>query len=273
MTREGSKQTPDTERSAHEARSLDDNESPFAALQTGPNDHGLSLEDLSSAYAALLGQGYDPYQPIEAPPPADEHQRSFQEDQTLLDQWAEENAADDAPERCTISPRTLVEAMLFVGHPHNEPMSAGQLASLMRGVRAEEVEEIIRDLCQTYREEGAPYTIVAEGAGFRMTLLEEFRPLRDKFYGRVREVRLSQAAIDLLALVAYNQPISRADLDALRDKDNGAILSQLVRRRLLRVERREETPQVKYYRTTDRFLKLFGLASVEDLPRTQDLDR
>jgi segregation and condensation protein B len=152
-------------------------------------------------------------------------------------------------------------------------MSAAQLASLMRGVRPDEVEEIIRDLNAAYREEDCPYQIVSEGAGYRMTLCDEFRGLRDKFYGRVKEARLSQAAIDVLAVVAYNQPVTREDLDKLRDKDTGAILSQLVRRRLLQIERREEAPQVKYYRTTDRFLQLFGLESLNDLPRTQDLER
>jgi segregation and condensation protein B len=106
-----------------------------------------------------------------------------------------------------------------------------------------------------------------------MTLLDEFASLRDKFYGKVREARLSQVAIDVLSLVAYNQPMSRAELDALRDKDNGPILSQLIRRRLLLIERRDDAPQIKYYRTTDRFLKLFGLASIDDLPRTQELER
>jgi segregation and condensation protein B len=190
----------------------------------------------------------------------------------LLDRLAEEEegAGDDA---CELSPRTLVEAMLFVGHPNNEPMSAAQLAALMRGVRPEEVEEVVRDLNEAYRSENRPYHIAAEGAGFRMTLRDEFRALRDKFYGRVKEARLSQGAIDVLAVVAYNQPVTRADLDKLRDKDTGALLSQLVRRRLLQIERREDTPHVKYYRTTDRFLDLFGLENLNDLPRAQDLER
>lgn len=234
-------------------------------------DQGFSLEDLSQAYAELLGRGHDPYEPapdLKTPSDADE----AAEDQALLDEDAD-SAAEDADDGCEISPRSIVEAMLFVGHPHNEPLSASQLASLMRGVRAEEVEEIVAELDATYRGEQAPYQIVSEAGGFRMALREEFRSLRDKFYGRVREARLSQAAIDLLALVAYNQPMSRQELDAARDKDNGPILSQLVRRRLLRIDRPADSPQTKLYSTTDRFLKLFRLQSLDDLPRTQDLER
>ena len=235
-------------------------------------DPGFSLDDLSQAYAELLGRGHDPYQPIPEQPPSSPEDAAAADDQALLDE-ADEAIAADSDDGCEVSPRTIVEAMLFVGHPRNEPLSASQLAALMRGVRADEVEEIISELNAAYRSEHCPYQIVSEGGGFRMTLREEFRGLRDKFYGRVKEARLSQAAIDVLALVAYNQPVSREELDSLRDKDNGAILSQLVRRRLLRIDRPEDTPQTRLYRTTDRFLELFGLESTDDLPRTQDLER
>lgn len=237
------------------------------------DDQGLSLEDLSGAYAELLGRGHDPYEPVPDSKPVSEEEEAAVEDQALLDEASEQAEAGDADDACEISPRTIVEAMLFVGHPDNEPLTAAQIASLMRGVRPEEVEEIVGELNENYRAEGCPYHIVLEGAGYRMTLRDEFRSLRDKFYGRVKEARLSQAAVDVLALVAYNQPLAREDLDKMRDKENGAILSQLVRRRLLRLDRREGESQVKVYRTTDRFLELFGLESLDDLPRTQDLDR
>ncbi len=242
-----------------------------------PDDHGLSLEDLSSAYADLLGRGHDPYQSIVegqslplANTQAEEDQAVL--DQVLLDQAAEAEETTDADDACEISPRTIVEAVLFVGHPQNEPMTAAHMASLMRGVRPEEVEELIRELNEAYHAEGCPYWIASAGAGYRMTLRDEFASWRNKFYGRVREARLSQPAVDVLALVAYNQPLSREEIDAIRDKDSGALLAQLVRRGLLRIERRDDAPQVKHYRTTDRFLELFGLGNLSDLPRTQDLD-
>lgn len=238
-----------------------------------PDDSGLSLEDLSSAYAALVSQGQDPYQPLVEGASASRADTAADRDQAILDQLAQQADSADADDACEVSPRTIVEAMLFVGHPNNEPISADRLASLMRGVRPGEVEEIVRELNEFYRQEGCPYSIVSEGAGYRMTLRDEFRPLREKFYGRVKEARLSQAAIDVLAVVAYHEPITRERLDQLRDKESGALLSQLVRRRLLQIERRTEEPHVKLYRTTSRFLEVFGLASLNDLPRAQDLER
>ena len=96
--------------------------------------------------------------------------------------------------------------------------------------------------------------------------------LRERFYGTVRETKLSQVAIDVLAVVAYNQGISRQEIDAMRDQSSGSILSQLVRRQMLRLERTEEKPRKTIYFTTDRFLQVFGLEDIEDLPQALILD-
>ena len=96
--------------------------------------------------------------------------------------------------------------------------------------------------------------------------------MRNRFYGRVREATLSQAAIDILALVAYNQPITNERVSRLRGHPSGSILAQLVRRQLLRIERPDEMPRTPIYHTTPRFLALFGLESLEELPRSQELE-
>jgi len=73
-----------------------------------------------------------------------------------------------------------------------------------------------------------------------------------------------------LALVAYHEPLTRDEVGRLRNTPSGAVLSQLVRRQLLRQERSEAAPRVVRYRTTQRFLDLFGLESLADLPQSQD---
>jgi segregation and condensation protein B len=121
-----------------------------------------------------------------------------------------------------------------------------------------------------YEVRGAPYRIVGEGDGYRLTLCPEFRQLRDRFYGRIREARLSQASVDVLALVAYQQPITGEKISRLRGKPSNHILSHLVRRGLLRIERPDPKKRTPHYHTTDRFLKLFNLQSLDDLPRSED---
>jgi segregation and condensation protein B len=176
------------------------------------------------------------------------------------------------PDSCELSPKTVFEAMLFVGGPGDQPLTATRAAELMRGVEPGEIPAMVEDLNGRYRETGCPYHVVHEGAGYRLTLRAEFEPLRAKFYGRVREARLSQAAVDVLAIVAYRQPVTAENVSILRDTPSGAILSQLVRRQLLRIERTAEKPRKTLYSTTDRFLKLFGLESLADLPQSEDLE-
>ncbi len=239
------------------SESLDD----FQSISDHP---GLSLDELSGSLAQLLGKGADPY--AENAPAAD------------APEMATDGADEDEGRRrqdtdCPLSPRSILEAMLFVGHPANEPLTATHIAALMRGVRASEVDLLVEELNATYLEEGCPYAIRPVGVGYRLELTGEFESLREKFYGKVREAKLSQAAIDVLAVVAYHQPVDCAFVDKMRREESGRALSQLVRRELLTIERTDERPRRTLYRTTGRFLEFFGLQSLDELPQSQDFDR
>lgn len=170
------------------------------------------------------------------------------------------------------NPRTILEALLFVGHPANEPLTAEQVAGCMRGVQASEVAGLIAELNDEYERLGCPYRVIADGIGYRLTLAERWHKLRERFYGKVRQTRLSQAVIDVLSIVAYHQPISHPRVDELRGKPSGALLRQLVRRRLLRMELPTSKGEPRTYRTTERFLTLFGLESLEHLPQSEEVE-
>lgn len=228
------------------------------AISNPPDDHGLSLEDLSEAYAQLIDGGADPYQPEEV-----------EEDEADDDLIAED---DEQPGDIDVTPRGILEAMLFVGSSNNEPLSGRFVAGMMRGVSPREIDELVNELNETYEAEGCPYQIASIGAGYTMQLRPEFMRVRDKFYGRVREAKLSQPAIDVLAMVAYQQPVTRDAVSKLRGQSSGGLLSQLVRRQLLRIERTEDDPRTPLYYTTDRFLDLFQLASIDELPQSQEFD-
>ena len=105
-------------------------------------------------------------------------------------------------------------------------------------------------------------------------LRPRFRPMVQKLYGGTQEARLSTAAVDVLALVAYRQPATKQEIDGLRGSDSGALLRQLVRRGLVAVVHRGDSAQREVtYGTTPRFLELFRLRSLDDLPQTQDLQK
>jgi segregation and condensation protein B len=106
-----------------------------------------------------------------------------------------------------------------------------------------------------------------------MALRPGFRDVRERLHGGQREARLSPPALDTLALVAYRQPVTRQEVDSLRGADSQALLRQLVRLGLVAVQRGDAGQKEVAYGTTSRFLRLFGLRGLDDLPRTQDLQK
>ena len=178
--------------------------------------------------------------------------------------------ADNAA--CPISPKSILEAMLFVGTPDNLPLKNRNLAALMRGVSPKEVTQLTHELNREYEQQGAPYRIKRDGHGYRLELDESYRPVLNRFYGEIKEARLSQSAIDVLSVVAYNQPATKEQVEKIRAKPSGAILLQLERRGLLGREKSNETSRQTVYSTTSRFLELFGLDEIADLPQSQNID-
>jgi segregation and condensation protein B len=165
----------------------------------------------------------------------------------------------------------IIEALLFVGGP---PLALGLAGEIIRGLTKEQFDAALDALNQDYRRQGRPYSIGQQGDGFALLLKPRYRAVQEKLYGATREACLSTAAVDVLSLVAYRQPATMAEIDSLRGSESGALLRQLVRRGLVSVVRRADAQEREVsYGTTPRFLELFGLTSLDDLPRTQDLEQ
>jgi segregation and condensation protein B len=165
----------------------------------------------------------------------------------------------------------LVEAMLFLGGP---PLTAARAAEAVRGLLPQQFEEAVETLNRAYRAQGRPYLIHSRDQGHQLVLRPRFRGVVDRLFGSPREARLTPQSLDVLALVAYRQPMTRAEVESLRGVDSGGPLRQLVRLGLVSVQRggAGEGREVAYS-TTPRFLTLFRLRNLDDLPRTQDLQR
>jgi segregation and condensation protein B len=183
----------------------------------------------------------------------------------------ESPAAPDGAEATLPSPLRILEALLFVG---GAPLTAKRAGEIIRGLSAEQFTQALDSLSHAYRSQNRPYTVLAQGDGYSLALRPKYRGVLEKLYGGQREARLSMAAIDVLALVAYRQPATKAEIDSLRGADSGSLLRQLVRRGLIQVAYRADAAQREVsYGTTPRFLEWFGLQSLDDLPRTQDLQQ
>ena len=222
------------------------NDQDPASQDAEPGD----LEELGQKYAELFG--HDPFQPASSP------LSGVEEDDAQA--WDD---ADREEDPLPVTPAGIVEALLFVGDPDNTPLSSRRVASLMRGVSPREVDEIIVELNARYDAERAAYRIESRDGGYVLRLREELADVARRFAGKTRETRLSPEALEVLALVAYEQPLTRPEIDERRNADSGGPLRQLVRRRLLQW-RREEGKVL--YRTTPRLLQALGLESLDQLP-------
>jgi len=168
-------------------------------------------------------------------------------------------------------PVRIVEALLFVGGP---PLSPERAREIVRGLTADQLRGAVDELNRDYRRQNRPYVIHASDAGYVLALKPQFRGVKERLAGSPREARLSLMALDVLSLVAYRQPLTKADIDSLRGSDSRSPLQQLVRLGLVAVQPRpEQGPKETAYLTTPRFLELFGLRSLDDLPQTGDLQR
>ena len=226
------------------------------------NDDGeeFSLDQLSQAYAEVLrtrnGDAGVEDEPAESP---------VEEVEEVDDPKANDDAA------CPISPESIIESILFVGAPKGVKLNSRKVASVLRDVSPKEVTKIVRELNERYEKEDTAYRIESDGGVFKMILNPKLLDFQQDFFGRNKKVRLSQTAIDVMAVVAYNQPATRDQIEKIRRKSCGSVLSQLVKRELLSIQPGETNSTVKYYSTTDRFLDLFGLEEIADLPQSHEV--
>ncbi|HEX5472544.1 MAG TPA: SMC-Scp complex subunit ScpB [Lacipirellulaceae bacterium] len=167
--------------------------------------------------------------------------------------------------------RGRLEAVLFLTR---EPLSLRRLAQLANLTDGTEARTLLNDLQARYDERQCAFQIARVAGGYQLLSRMEFaRWLRPKSANE-RETRLSVPALETLVLVAYRQPILRAEVEAIRGVACGELLRQLLDRDLLRiVGRSEELGRPLRYGTTKRFLEKFGLSSLDELPWAEQLRR
>ena len=174
-----------------------------------------------------------------------------------------------APADSGVSATSIVEAILFATET---PLAATKIADIAGAANARDVKKHIATLNETYAQRGAAFRIEEIAGGFQMLTLPEYNDRLSKLFQTRRETRLSQAALETLAIVAYKQPILRADIEAIRGVAAGEVLNRLRELNLVKiVGRAEEIGRPLLYGTTKKFLDVFGLGSLDDLPQDQEL--
>lgn len=157
-----------------------------------------------------------------------------------------------------------VEALLFAAE---EPLAVRELARAA-GADSAAVRKVLPKIKAAYDEQRRPWDLAEVGGGYRLVTRAEFYPAIQRLKAQTRERKLTQAALETLALVAYRQPIGRADIESVRGVGCGPVLRQLLDKKLIRITGRGAgLGHPLLYGTTGYFLEHFGLKSVEELPK------
>jgi len=164
--------------------------------------------------------------------------------------------------------RRIAEAAVLASP---EPIAPTAIAELIPRCNPSQVRALIQELNAEYVEQRRAFEIWEVAGGFQFRSLPEFAPYLKQIQ-KTRPLRLSQAALETLSIVAYRQPVTRAEVEQVRGVDVGAVLRSLLDRQLLRIAgHREVAGRPIVYATTRRFLEVFGLSKLGDLPALRDL--
>ena len=159
--------------------------------------------------------------------------------------------------------KQIIENLLFIT---DRPLKPSRIAEVVEHISSKRVLEIIQELAKEYEDTGRAVRILEIGGGYQMCTKPEYGRWVRKLYNEKMTTRLSNAALETLAIIAYKQPVTRAEMEMIRGVDVAAPLERLLERGLVRVLGKRDTigrPMV--YGTTDEFLRLFGLNKIPDL--------
>jgi segregation and condensation protein B len=163
--------------------------------------------------------------------------------------------------------RAALEAILFVS---NEPVTLDALADAL-GEKGEDVMKELEEIKNALDANVGGFTLEQTGGGWRFATRPEHEAVLKKYFARKGESRLSIAALETLAIVAYRQPVTAPEISDIRGVNSTAVLRTLLERHLVRVAGRKEVVGSPFlYRTTREFLIHFGLNDIRDLPRLEE---
>jgi segregation and condensation protein B len=164
--------------------------------------------------------------------------------------------------------RRIVEGVILASP---DPITPARIAELIPRCNPSQVRAFVKELNEEYVEQRRAFEIWEVAGGFQLRTLPEFSPYLRQIQ-KTRPLRLSPAALETLSVIAYRQPVTRAEVEHVRGVDAGPVVRSLLERGLIRIAGHREVPgRPMVYATTRRFLEVFGLGKLGDLPALRDL--
>ena len=198
-----------------------------------------------------------------------EHPREDESDSKVVE--TNESGEPEVREEASagVTREQIVEALLFSSEG---PLSASKIANVIGAVSSQEIREVIDRLNQHYCELNRSFQVQEIAGGFQMVTRPEYANYLQQLFKIKSENKLSGAALETLAVIAYKQPVLRAEVEAVRGVSCGEMIRAVMEKDLIKiVGRAEELGRPMLYGTTKHFLEVFGLGSLEDLPKVPEL--
>ena len=165
--------------------------------------------------------------------------------------------------------RRIIEALILASP---EPISPQRIAVVLGSIKPGDIKKHVGALNELYQQEDHAFEIWEVAGGYQFRTRPDYAAYVQQLHEQ-RPARLSRAALETIAVIAYRQPLTRAEVEHIRGVDAGAVLRNLIERKLVRIAGHKEVPgRPMLYATTRRFLEVFGLKSLDDLPTLREVE-
>jgi segregation and condensation protein B len=167
--------------------------------------------------------------------------------------------------------KSIIESLIFIAQ---EPITLERMQQILSDFPAQDVDQALSELEEHYRNNQRGVHIQRTAGGYLFITRAECDPWIKKMLHMDKKSRLSSAALETLSVIAYHQPITLAEISAIRGVDASHSLKTLLLRRLVKITGRKKSPgKPLIYRTSNKFLTYFGLNSLQDLPTREEIEK
>lgn len=166
--------------------------------------------------------------------------------------------------------KSIIEVLIFAS---DEPLPINQIRNYIEEVAPKDIKAAVDQLNLEYKQTERTFQIIEVAGGYQMASRPNYAPWVKKLFQGRSKARLSQAALESLSVIAFRQPVSRTEIDAVRGVNSDGVVRTLLERKLIKITGRAEGPgRPLLYSTTKEFLRYFGVNSIEDLPKPKEIE-
>ena len=166
--------------------------------------------------------------------------------------------------------KKAIESIIFIS---DQPVSVDKLSLVFPDVERAQLRKCLKELVEEWEEFGRGFLLSEIAGGFQFRTDPKYSEDIATYNKKVKKFRLSRAALEVTAIIAYKQPVTRVEIESIRGVDSSGVINVLLERRVIEIKGRKEVIGKPFlYGTTSEFLEVFGLKSLNDLPTLKELD-